>query len=102
MMGCAVLLVNRQKFGASIRGGVASSLPSLAEGDPNLTCYISFNTVGTYGMSDSGREAEVKVHVMVNGQFKYQDQKVYEFNEEGGSTALSSSTYGPKKNQKFR
>mmetsp|Transcript_2395 Transcript_2395/g.3359 ORF Transcript_2395/g.3359 Transcript_2395/m.3359 type:complete len:178 (+) Transcript_2395:343-876(+) len=83
MMGCAVLLVNRQNFGPSIRGGVASSLPSLAGGDPNLSCYISFQTVGTDGMSDSGIEAEVKVHVMLNGLYKWQDQKKYYFNIRG-------------------
>merc|ERR1712150_202067 len=66
-------------------------------GDPDLTCYISFKTVGTYLMSDSGREAEVKVHVLVNGQWKFQDQKKYEFNKDRGSALLSPSTYGTKK-----
>ena len=89
MMGCTVLLVNRQNFGPSIRGGVASSLPSL--GDEVKTCNLSFTKVGTWGMKDSGNEAEVKVHVMINGQWKYQDQREYHFSLDNGSTALGST-----------
>eukprot|EP00521_Asterionellopsis_glacialis_P000204 CAMPEP_0195246310 /NCGR_PEP_ID=MMETSP0706-20130129/324_1 /TAXON_ID=33640 /ORGANISM="Asterionellopsis glacialis, Strain CCMP134" /LENGTH=185 /DNA_ID=CAMNT_0040297657 /DNA_START=7 /DNA_END=564 /DNA_ORIENTATION=+ len=83
MMGCAVLLVNRQKFGASIRGGVASSLPSLAGVDPNRLCYISYSLIGTNGMKDSGLSAEVKVHVMVNGRYTTRDFNTYYFNIRG-------------------
>mmetsp|Transcript_2394 Transcript_2394/g.3357 ORF Transcript_2394/g.3357 Transcript_2394/m.3357 type:complete len:218 (+) Transcript_2394:127-780(+) len=94
LMGCTILLLNRQNFGTSIRGGVASSLPSLGEGE-DYSCNIIWMTVGSKSMSDSGSEAEVKVHIMVNGQWKYQDQKVYHFAKYGGVAALSD-TYGYK------